>query len=448
MDTNNEVVNSDEIAEISMESDESMEVLDDTEELKEVPVGEEDLYEEPLEVVGAEDAGTSINVTELHQESVQAEKASEAVGVNEILENVTETVQNAQQQDPYRNEKVEQAFQRMKQANRLRENEEFLAGWKALEAARNSEEFVRGIVTSWGEQSLDKENPNAEKILCLRVKTEARLSVLIPFDEIFRVNPILTSRRPPNLKTRAGRDEYVRRQQAMAAKLYGQGMEFVVTDLICAEPERLNMDSEYYILGSRRKANMAREAFYFDRQSNGKRRLEEGDPTEGTVISVGNHSLRMLVGGVDVQVSIQDLTYEYIGSAEELNRKYKVNDRLPVVIDRIVDHADGSHSVYVTCKPFERLQAGERREKVVKVGDVCCGTITRITKPYGSQNVCAYIYLDGLELPAKSMQFPQARYGRLPVRGDIVRVRITGFLKSGLTRVNVLGFHGPGLVQQ
>lgn len=311
----------------------------------------------------------------------------------------------------------------------------FSAVWMGMDNAYRRGRILDGVISGVEERERD-----GRSMVLLSVLYMDKIKVLIPFEQIYRTNPITQN---VDLSSEQGRYDYVARQKAMAEKLYGLTTPFVLTEMY------LDKDSlQYYAIASRAEALKLIEARNFDKDGSGHRRLEEGMMVDAVITSVGDYSVAVNVGGVDTRIRVPQLTYRYISGPDVLRQMYHVEDKLKVYIDSITDEEDGSHSVRVNARRWE-LEDAKSRQGLLSLGDQCIGTVTGVFESSRNKgSVQILLYLDQYKIPASSNSISPNRLGLYPQVGDTMRVTVSGFNDNGFVYVHVRKGHGaPNLMR-
>lgn len=337
---------------------------------------------------------------------------------------------------------------RMREADRERrakENAEFLAGWAGLQAAQRSGTIMYGTVTGVEEISKEdmkgRENADDRSSIMLLLIHNERYRVSIPFAEVYRHYPI--DMNTVSTETEAGRRAFVARQKAMAEKLFGLEVPFVVKGMFYDENS-----GQHFIRGSRAEALASIERRNFEPDREGNTAMQVGDFVSATITSISNYSIAVNVGGVDTRISIHQLTYRFIDGPYALRKMYHIGDEIMVQIQDVKKNADGSHSIVVSAKPAELIRAKSRQNVIVHEGEQCFGTVTGVRKARGSDKVFISLYLDAYGLPAITNSFPPNRMGFYPQPGETVRVTVKTFNENGMTYCMVRSTHGaPNLMR-
>ncbi len=323
-----------------------------------------------------------------------------------------------------------------KRISRREETETFLTGWSALSTSMKRKTILKGTVA--GIEVVSTANTSKEELgrmVCLSVILDGRYKVLIPFEEVYRSNPIDMS--TVDLSTREGRDSYIHRQKQMAEKMHGAEIPFIVTHM--ANDDLDDINGNYLVSGSRKKALKIIEERNYRPDRDGNTAITEGSFVEGVITAVSRYSVSMNVGGIDVQVPVYNLTFVFV---RDLNDHYSVGQKVNVQVTKITENPDGSFNIAVDAKAGE-LASARARQKLLPIGSSVLGIITQVkpSKKYPGKIIMT-AYLPHYKMPARISAMPPTALGRLPMSGDEVRLTVKGFSESGLVNTVCRGFHG------
>lgn len=377
---------------------------------------------------------TTVEVTEEHspEESLQ--------GMENDLDNTPSPPQkgNAVSQPENgktRDEKHRDAVRKRMEADReelVRQN--FLAAWGQLFTAYKQEEILNGRITGVSVKSL-KEEP----LVCLQVLLDNNISVNIPFNEIYGAGENVLDMSTVNLKTEAGRRDYLRRQRAFAEKLYDAKTPFIIMGM---EPgsDKERPYSDYSIFASRKQALDRISEFYYGGE---RPAYNVGDVRTAQIVSVGRSALYAYVGGVDVRIPAKEATARPLGPLG-LREYFSPGDEVPVYINGVFKTRFDTYGVRASARMAHDLEQREYQESILKKGDHCLGTITDIDLAE-SGNVIFQIYLDRYDMSAFTGKVPAPNAMGGPLRvGDVVRVEVREFSESGSVYVLIRSVHKRG----
>ncbi len=262
------------------------------------------------------------------------------------------------------------------------------------------------------------------------VVLEKAFKVIIPFNELFTVNPIKAEEIDRN--TADGRYEYMRRTRQFAERMIGGTIPFCIT---AAE----NVDGNLVMLGSRAKA-MERQSQIFFGGSNP--RYKEGDVVEATLTSVNVHSVVALIGGVDVVIPQHQLTRRW---CLDLHDRYAVGDTILAKIRSV--SKDSSGAVKVTLDPISiELEDAKSRYNIIRNGGRTKGVITNVLRrvsPNGENvGINIYAYLPSFDLYARVIRINANSFGRKMTAGTQVMVRVIDHHESGYLICEAMYDHG------
>lgn len=305
------------------------------------------------------------------------------------------------------------------------EKEQFLSGWSSLETAMRRETVLYGVVAGIEEVATAGTEKAKERVnVALAVLYENRYRILIPFDEIYHKNPVDMA--TINISTKEGVSDFIRRQKQMASKLLGATIPFAIKHMFAGKTDIL---TDYSIGGSRKAAieRIAKSNYTPDR--NGYTAITVGTRCDGFITSVGQFSVSMSVGGVDVQVPLRKLTFKHI---LDLRDEFSVGQIVPVDIDKVEFDSDGNVDlVLVDAKP-PQLERAQRKQHLLPIGTNCVGVVTLVKESSTSPGkIVMTAYLPQYDMPAFVSKMPPARRGQLPQSGDELGLIVTGFTDKG-----------------
>lgn len=316
-------------------------------------------------------------------------------------------------------------------------NQAFYSGISSLQAAQKTHMVLSGQVVAV--ERLDRPSGTIDApqhMIAVSVLLEGRYKVLIPFNELFRDNPIDMA--SVDTKSREGREALEKRQRQLAEKLYGVCIDFCVTNIFVENP------TNYAISGSRREALLAQEK----RNFGGKNpRYKVGETYTASILSVGNYALRVNLGGVDAAVALRDTTFEYLPN---LHAKYNAGDGIVVKIrDAKVNKETGGIDLDLSAKEPELDRVRElQKTGILGQGTRTIGQITSVrasTKTPGK--IIIHAFLTHFKMPAVVQAMSPMDLGVAPKAGDFLRLEVKDFTESGFVRTICRGYqNAAGIV--
>lgn len=421
------------------QANEADELLDAVPELREFLNSSDEDSEPAAEEAAAKPARrsrkTPPKVPESSQESGEgAEQGSATADAKDAAGGASEPETDAEAgPTPTRN------YRQIMAENRAR-YEEWQAGLEAraqsvgtvmiLRTAMRQRRILNGTIVSvsaMGEDAPSELSPIAVAVMC-----EGTI-VHIPFEEIYRSFPIdMTT---VNRGSSTGRREFARRETAMAEKLYGLPIPFIITSMEAPDNDPANA----FIIGSRREALAIIEAANYEPDRFGNVAVKVGDIVDGQIMAISEHSVQVNVGGVDSRVWAIRLSNRYLPNGASIKEHFYVGQMVKFLVKNIKTDSAGQHRVELSATEAE-LEAAKRKQGVaIKVGTHSLATITGVFQSKTSAHKVIKLYLDAYEMPAYSNSFPPTILGRLPSLGDVVRIQVAAFHESGHTRVNIIG---------
>lgn len=327
--------------------------------------------------------------------------------------------------------------QEWEQRNATRQ--QFLAGWAGLQSAMRREHIMYGMVSGVDEKPLkDTASEYLHTGIFVTIVHNNTYKILIPFQNLYRRFPV--DMRTVDLYSEEGIRSFILRQRAMAEKLYGLNIPFVI-DYMYAN--RISPNEDYAINASRAKALEIYERANYEPGPDGHAQVEEGTfVNDATIVAVSDWSIQVNVRGVDTTIPVRDLTYRYISRTTDISSLYEVGKKISVQVMRIEKGDDGIHNIEVSGKPPELIRA-KSSPLAVREGEMTVGTVTNIVNSRTLPGrVKINMYLDYYDRPAVSNEFPASRMGFYPQPGDRVRVTVREIYESGMIRVSCRQTHG------
>lgn len=327
--------------------------------------------------------------------------------------------------------------QEREQRNATRQ--QFLAGWAGLQSAMRREHIMYGMVSGVDEKPLkDTASEYLHTGIFVTIVHNDTYKILIPFQNLYRRFPV--DMRTVDLYSEEGIRSFILRQRAMAEKLYGLNIPFVI-DYMYAN--RISPNEDYAINASRAKALEIYERANYEPGPDGHAQVEEGTfVNDATIVAVSDWSIQVNVRGVDTTIPVRDLTYRYISRTTDISSLYEVGKKISVQVMRIEKGDDGIHNIEVSGKPPELIRA-KSSPLAVREGEMTVGTVTNIVNSRTLPGrVKINMYLDYYDRPAVSNEFPASRMGFYPQPGDRVRVTVREIYESGMIRVSCRQTHG------
>ena len=347
---------------------------------------------------------------------------------------------DGEQRPRSRREVLQEANRRAQEREqRSAARQQFLAGWSGLQSAMRRETVMYGVVSSIDEMPLkDTASEYLHTGIFVTIIHKNTYKIMIPFQHLYRRFPV--DMRTVDLDSEAGVRAFILRQRAMAEKLYGLNIPFVIDNMVAS---RIAPDEDYAISASRAKALEIFERANYEPGPDGHALVEEGSfVNDATVISVADWSMQVNVRGVDTIIPVRNLTYKFISKITDLRDNYRVGDQLVVQVMRIEKGEDGIHNIEVNAKPAELVRA-KASPLAVKEGEMTVGTVTSIANSRNRPGqIVISMYLDFYNRPAFSNEFPASRMGFYPQPGDKVRVTVRQVFDSGMIRVACRQTHG------
>lgn len=261
------------------------------------------------------------------------------------------------------------------------------------------------------------------------------VTVLIPFEQMFRENPLDMS--TVNENSESGKRVLATRKLQVLRRMNEAEIPVVIRFADAIRNEETG-ETEMRVIGSRVDALEAIEKINFPVHAN-RRSIQEGDIVEGVVVSVATHAMRVNVGGVDVKIPKFSATNAYI---PDMNEVYHANDKIALYIAEIKHREDGTVDLRVDGRVAERVKNRDRL-KMIPQGSEVVGTITSTRRDYTNKEfTIMYAYVDSVGVPCVVKSVAANVLGRDIKIGDRVRMIVTGYTDTGYLRTIVREFLG------
>lgn len=278
---------------------------------------------------------------------------------------------------------------------------------------------------------------DGEQEVGLVVLLDANVKIVIPFRELYTYNPIDLNHSksktggPVDLKSEAGKREYLRRKLSFAEKMIGVEVTFQLLDVY--------PDGNIIIgIGSRAAAMRRTSAKMFGGPNP---RIKVGDVGEGTITTVARHALAVEFNGVDVVIPQYRLSLMWMKFVFE---KFHSGDKIKVKVREIELDEDGNVKKlrldHIACE----LADARDRYHMLSNGARIKGIITNVYRFPGSRNINIYAWLPTWEFPAKILSIDANEFGREIKSGDSVRLLVKGHDERGYITCAALSHHGNG----
>lgn len=410
---------------------EALNPLDELEVENEVEVETEDVLSavEESELVAADLAGTPTGI-----EPPAPKKRTRKTKTPDDVVVESAAAETAEQATPRRKTRAEILKEKQEReeerALRLAQNQMFWSGISSLQAAQKTGMILHGqIIAVESMPTAIKDNDGPYNIILAYVMLDERYKVLIPFEDLYRDNPIDMS--TVDTSTKEGWANYERRQRQLVKKLFGVEISFTVEKIDVTSPD------DYAILGSRVKALAKEERRNFGERSTA---LKEGDFCEATILSVGDHALFVNLGGVDAQIPLRKVTYAYLLS---LKTKYEAGQQMPVYIEQIrKDPTTGRVSLVLSGKQCELQKAKQAQMAgLIKTGMETTAQIVSVRPSRTHSNRIVIMgWLNYLKMPVVIQSIDPRSIDMPLTAGHNVRVEITEVRDSGFIQARFRGF--------
>lgn len=266
-------------------------------------------------------------------------------------------------------------------------------------------------------------------------------TVLVPFDEMFRDNPINMT--TVDTKSESGRHNLVLRQLQVLRRMVEAEIPVVIAYADSVRNEETG-EVELRVIGSRQAAMATIEKINFPEHP-GARNIHVEDIAEGTVMSVATHAMRVNIGGVDVRVPKYIATNAFVNDMTEM---YHVNDKVAFYIAGISRRdSDGRVELKVDGRVAERVNSSSRL-KLIPVGSEVVGTITSTRRDNSNKEFSImYAFVDSIKLPCIINSVHPKMVGRDLKIGDRVRMHVIGHTDSGFLRTSVYEVLGSSMFE-
>lgn len=242
---------------------------------------------------------------------------------------------------------------REREATRSKAREELIkvhTAWSAILEAERRRTIIEGEVIG-----VEEVNDNVIAVLDVN-----GFRTVIPFKLFYLSDPI------DYTNVRSEREVRLRQAQMLTQAL-GLRTPFVIINHAGADDL-----AKAVILGSRAAALKVLNKSFFT----GPNRVREGDTVEGTVSSVSVHTIRVLVGGVDVRIPKALASLRYI---DVMSNHFELNDRVNVTIRSFRQDKNGNLDIVADMLDEDRIEMSKNLYRV-REGGRYLAQITRVTK--------------------------------------------------------------------
>jgi hypothetical protein len=267
--------------------------------------------------------------------------------------------------------------------------------------------------------AIEEIGSGAQADIAAVVLLSKNIKVLIPFGELFQINPMDYSRVRPEDDTQLNR---IRRKRQISEKMIGCETPFIITNM---EP-----DGDLIIaVGSRAKAMQAISERAF---GGSNPRFKVGDMIEAQIISVSVHSLTVMFEGVDITIQQHHLTRKYL---LDLRDAYRVGEPIYARIRGIKQNEDGIYRLQIDTIAVE-LEDAMDRYSIVKEGTRTRAIITAVFRGPEQANGRAgtpkiFAWIPNYELPVRVVRLDSNTFGREISAGTEVIVRVNRHADDG-----------------
>lgn len=283
---------------------------------------------------------------------------------------------------------------RERQEKRMEDREALLAiftSWANIIRAKEQHRYIMGEVVAIEE---------IKKTIVVVLDVEG-FRTLIPFNRFFVHDPI-------DYSTAFSERELRTRQTQILTSYIGLQTPLMITDYV-ANNER---PEDSVALGNRREALLMMQEQFFT----GRNALQEGDIVDGYIISVGMHSLRILVGGVEAFVPKFRATLRYTATMAD---RFCINQSRKVMIRKIIRQADGTIDLQLDGTVDDRESMRDNL-RLIRMNSRYVGRIIAIHKRKSDMALIYHLHLEQQDVHAVATGTPTSFDNHPLAVGDAV----------------------------
>lgn len=283
---------------------------------------------------------------------------------------------------------------RARQEQRMEDREALLTiftSWANIIRAKEQHRYIMGEVVAIEE---------IKKTIVVVLNVEG-FRTLIPFNNFFVHDPI-------DYSTAFSERELRTRQTQILTSYIGLQTPLMITDYV-ANNER---PEDSVALGNRREALLMMQEQFFT----GRNALQEGDIVDGYIISVGMHSLRILVGGVEAFVPKFRATLRYTATMAD---RFCINQSRKVLIRKIIRQKDGTIDLQLDGTVDDRETMRDNL-RLVRMNSRYVGRIIAIHKRRSDLALIYHLHLEQQDIHAVATGTPTSFDNHPLAVGDAV----------------------------
>lgn len=199
-----------------------------------------------------------------------------------------------------------------------------------------------------------------------------------------------------------------RRQTQLLTRVIGLDTPIMIDEMI----EGKKGIEDAIVLANRKSALELLNEYAFK----GAYALKEGDTVDASITAVGPFSLRVLIGGTEVELPKFRATNRYI---EYMSEMFKLNQKIKVVIQTIGEDENGQLAVRVDASNVERERMTVNLDKI-RVNGRYIGRVTHIRAKRESNEIIYHLYLQMQDVVAIAVGVPLQYTARPLTIGDAV----------------------------
>lgn len=347
---------------------------------------------------------------------------NEEVAVSEAIEEVLSEISLEDDAENLPKVRTPVNVPRLTQLEREEIEKHYNATYASMEEAVKKHKVLNRKVISCGESPF-KINGKVRTCLFLKIDEEHNFVGLIPFERVFDENP-LNEDLPAYDKDEAS--DRARRETQILRKLIETTVDFIPTNI---RKESAEDKSVIYIIGSRTAAlRVQRYRNYKGRTIAGHRypaALTPGNIYDANIVSVGEHIVKIELGGYETSVAEFKLTNRYI---EDIPREFLEKKTIPVFLASVEDVFDENGKL-IDVKPTISVHQAEtelcrKHLRGIRVGNTIHATVSKVLGD--DPKSTRYIgWVDEYDCPLKITNSPLTLMGTPLSRGQKVSVVVT-----------------------
>ena len=315
------------------------------------------------------------------------------------------------------------AARRREREERQEERIAVLTSWARLKEQFDRKRLSMGTVI--GVETLELKD--GKKYVAAILNTDGFRTV-IPYDYFYYGHD------PLDYATIRGEQDLLYRQNQMLNKVLGLRTPFLIMGMDAGH----NGAENAVLLGSRKAALEILQKRHF---GDGPDAYQEGDDIDVRITAIGPNALRVLVGGMEVQLPKHRTTNRYV---ENMSEMFCLNDVVKVRIVRLTKKPNGDPEVVLDAREHERNEMAVNLSKIREEGSYR-GILTRINFNQRTNRPLFHLHLIDYDVVAVAVGAPN-QFGAVPLKpGNTVLFHATHInMEAGYVTGRITRYVGEG----